>query len=70
MTKPSGGFKDYTRLNVLQTSTNEKLVENITKLNFKTLFDQNLPKLMEETGLSRQDVINIYTRFISIFMLQ
>ena len=53
----------------MTTSNNAKMVENITRVNFKKIFDQNLPKLMQETGLSRQDVISIYTRFVSIFML-
>lgn len=39
-------------------------------MNFGRVVDQNLPKLVQETGLPRQDVINIYTRFISVYMLQ
>lgn len=45
-------------------------MKHIVKINFKKIFDQNLPKLVQETGLERQDVINIYTRFVSIYMLQ
>ena len=61
---------DYTRVNILKTSNNERLVENIANINFQKIFDQNLPRLIQETGLPRQDVINIYTRFVSIYMLQ
>ena len=65
-----GQFKDYPRLNIFATQPNEPLVKNIAKLNFKKIFDQNLPRLVQETGLDRQDVINIYTRFVSVYMLQ
>lgn len=34
LSNKGGGYKDYTRLNILSTSNNEKLVENITRVNF------------------------------------
>jgi len=66
----SHNHKDYTRINILKIQNNEALVKSIVKQNFKKIFDQNLPKLVQETGLPRQDVINLYTRFVSIYMLQ
>lgn len=57
-------------MNVLNTEKTDRIVKKIAKFNFNKIFDQNLPKLVQETGLSRQDVINIYTRFVSIYMLQ
>jgi len=62
--KDSGNYKDFTRLNIYAGKNKD------TAMSFKKIFDQNLPKLVSETNLSRQDIINIYTRFVSIFMLQ
>ena len=45
------------------------MITQIKNINFKKIFDQNLPKLMAETNLNRNDIINIYTRFVSIFSL-
>ena len=66
----SHSYKDFPKLNIMKTQSHEPMVKNIAKMNFKKIFDQNLPKLVQESGLSRQDVINIYTRFVSIYMLQ
>ena len=56
-------------MNILKTQNCEAMVKTIAKVNFSKIFDQNLPRLVSETGLMRQDVINIYTRFVSIYML-
>ena len=57
------------RANVFSTGNKTKLVHNIVDRNFKKLFETNLPKLQKETGLERQDVINIYSRYICVNML-
>lgn len=62
--------RDYTKFNILKTQKNDYLVKEITKRNFQKIFDQNMIRLVEDTGQKREDVINIYTRFVSIFMLQ
>ena len=61
--------KDHTRLNILKTQKNDILVREITKRNFQKIFDQNILKLIRETGLERMDIINIYSRFVSMYML-
>ena len=54
----------------MKTQTDRGMVNNIVEKNFERIFNQNLLKMMQETGLERQDMINIYTRFVSIYMLQ
>ena len=49
----SKNYKDYPRLNIFETQPNEHLVKNIVKINFKKIFDQNLPRLVQETGMER-----------------
>ena len=39
--------KDLIKTNVLKMLKNDKIVEEIAKKNFKTLFDQNIIKLIE-----------------------
>ena len=60
---------DYTRINIVKTQTDRGMVNNIVEKNFERIFNQNLLKMMQDTGLERQDMINIYTRFVSIYML-
>lgn len=61
---------DFTRINVMNTQTSRGMVNSIVANNFEKLFNQNLLRLTQDTGMERQDIINIYTRFVSIYMLQ
>ena len=61
--------KDFTRMNILKATSNENLVKKIAKVNFQRLFEQNYAQLEQKLGLKRSDIIHVYTKFISIYML-
>ena len=42
---------------------------SIVRANFDRLFAKNLPALQQKTGLQRSDLINVYTSFVSIYVL-